>query len=81
MTATADYMDMDRLREARKAGWRVEIFRLNDNLNESGYEASADWPDDARGARLLDEAGHLVASRSVDADEVRELLKLGAVEV
>lgn len=73
--------DMTQPHEALKAGGRVEIFRINDNLNEWGYEEDRDRPDEARAARILDKAGRIVAQVPVDASQIPELLKLGAVEV
>lgn len=78
---------MDVLREALKAGLRVEI-RRNIGMGSSTYSVAAKSSRDAaeannRGERvtcLFHEQGD-VDEYGADANEVRELLALGAVEV
>lgn len=82
-----DQNNMDRLRAARAAGKPVEIERHHGMgsgtfavAQASSQRASERNARGERVARILDASGRRAFECGVNADEVQELLKLGAVE-
>lgn len=86
MSATADYMD--KLRAARREGKRVEIEQHmgfpSASLVVAGDNARDADESNTRGeriARIIDKDGEREFECGVNAEQVRELLELDAVEV